>query len=61
VKILSKSGIGNEQISVKKIPRPEACKLTVDVLFMFRMSLIQKNTESCSNKYILRCNMYSHT
>ncbi|RCV38523.1 hypothetical protein SETIT_8G149700v2 [Setaria italica] len=31
VKILSKSGIRNEQISVKKIPRPEGCKLTIDI------------------------------
>ncbi|KAK8447826.1 hypothetical protein SEVIR_8G161100v4 [Setaria viridis] len=31
VKILSKSGIRNEQISVKKIPRPEGFKLTIDI------------------------------
>ena len=53
VKILTRNGILTEQISFKKIPRPEACKLIL-LFFMLHMSLIQKKKwNQCFNNYIL--------
>ena len=38
VKILNRGGIRTEQISFKKIPRPEGCKLTTDFILDSRVS-----------------------
>lgn len=51
VKILNRSGILTEQISFKKLPRPEGCKLTIDFLHGSCVSS-PKYMESCSKPYL---------
>jgi hypothetical protein len=55
VKILNRNGVLTEQIGFKKIPRPEACKLT-SMFFRFYISPILKNIGPFSSYYTLRFN-----